>query len=64
MEKKEKYAIGLKVIAIILSLYLFVNLTLYVMGKIPHLFFWGVLIFIALFNFKIVPKLKKRIAEM
>jgi hypothetical protein len=64
MEKKEKYALGLKYIAIILSIYLFVNLTLYVMGRIPHIFFWGVLAFIALFNFKIVPKLKKIIAEM
>lgn len=64
MEKKEKYAIGLKVIGLMLSLYLFVNLTLYVLGKIPHIFFWGVLGFIALFNFKILPKLKKKISEM
>jgi hypothetical protein len=64
MEKKEKYAIGLKIIAIILTLYLFVNLTLYVLGKVPHIIFWGVLIFTAIFNYKLLPKLNKRINEM
>lgn len=64
MTKKQNYQRMLKIIAWILIIYLFVNLTLYVMGMINNLVFWGTLIVIAVVNAYLIPKVRARIENM
>jgi hypothetical protein len=60
MDKNQKLLL-LKILGWFLTGYLFVNLTLYVMGKIYHLIFWGSLAIIALFTIKILPMMRATI---
>jgi len=46
-------------IGIILTIYLIANLVMYLFGMINHLLFWGTLIAIGFYNWKILPFLRK-----
>lgn len=61
MDKKRKHDLTLKGISWALSLYLFLNLTLYVLGKVSHFVFWGTLILIWILTKKVIPLLRTRI---
>jgi len=61
---KKKYDLILKSVGWILTFYLFVNLTLYVMGKLPHVVFWGSLIIIGILTVKAIPTARRRIDSM
>jgi len=63
-QTKKNYRLGLKIIAWILIVYLFVNLTLYVMGRVNNITFWGSLIVIAVINAYVVPRLRVKIEQM
>jgi len=55
MEKNRK----IKIIAVVLTAVLFLNLTLFVLNKIKGIIFWPLLIVIALIAYKGIPYLKK-----
>ncbi len=49
----------LKIVGVITIILLVLNLVLFILGKINGLVFFGVLIVVALFAFKVLPKLNK-----
>jgi len=49
----------LKIIGVVAVVLLVLNLVLFILGKITGLIFWAVIIVVALFAFKVLPKLKK-----
>ena len=60
---KGNYLLGLKVVAWILAGYLFVNLTLYILGMINNAVFWGSLILIAILNAWVIPRIRKKFEQ-
>ena len=54
---------ALKTAAGVLIAYLFINLTLYVLGRINHLTFWGSLLMVFLLTKFIIPKIRKKISN-
>jgi hypothetical protein len=58
---KDKKLLILKIVGAFLSIYLLVNLFIYVIGRINHFTFWVSLIVVWLLSWKVVPSLRKKI---
>jgi len=48
-----------KIIVLILTLILIVNITLFALSKIDESVFWIIIIFAAVFAYKILPRIRK-----
>ena len=52
---------NLKILVILVVLFLVVNITLFALRIISVLLFWAIIIVAAIFAYKVMPKLKKRL---
>ena len=59
-KSKEKF---LQWLAAGLSIYIFILLTLYVLGIANHLLFWISIILLALFAYRVLPSLREKVKE-